>query len=70
MNVGNWIRKRGQVSSDATAIIFEDNRKQGKPTCRFTYRQLNERVNRLANVLLQKGISKGDRVATFCYNCN
>lgn len=70
MNVGDWIKKRGQISADDTAIIFEDNRKEGKPTCRFSYKELNERVNRLANVLLEKGICKGDRVATFCYNCN
>ena len=70
MNVGDWIRKRGQISSDHTAVIFEDSRREGKPTYRFTYRELNERVNRLANALLEKGICKGDRVATFCYNCN
>jgi len=70
MNVGDWIRKRGQISADHTAVIFEDNRKEGKPTYTFTYRELNERVNRLANALLEKGICKGDRVATFCYNCN
>ena len=70
MNVGDWIRKRSQISSDLTAVIFEDNRSKGKPTYRFTYTQLNERVNRLAHVLQEKGVSKGDRVATFCYNCN
>ncbi len=70
MNVGDWIRKRGQISSDVTAVVFEDNRREGNPTCRFTYKQLNERVNRLAHVLLEKGITKGDRVAAFCYNCN
>jgi len=70
MNVGDWIRKRGQISCEETAVIFEDNRKEGKPTYTFSYKELNERVNRLANALLEKGICKGDRVATFCYNCN
>jgi fatty-acyl-CoA synthase len=71
MNIGDWIRKRCQISPHHTAIIFEDNRKQGEPTTyRFTYRELNARVNRLANALLGKGIGKGDRVATFCYNCH
>jgi len=63
MNVGDWIRKRGQISCDETAVIFEDNRREGKPTYRFTYKELNERVNRLANALLEKGIRKGDRVS-------
>ena len=29
MNVGDWIRKRGQISCDETAVIFEDNRREG-----------------------------------------
>ena len=37
---------------------------------KFTYKQLNERVNRLSNALLNKGIGKGDRVAILSYNCN
>ena len=70
MNVGDWIKKRGQMSSDKTAIIFEDNRREHEPTRIFTYKELNERVNRIANFLLAKGIKKGDRVAVLCYNCN
>jgi acyl-CoA synthetase (AMP-forming)/AMP-acid ligase II len=62
MNVGDWIRKRGQISCDETTVIFEDNRREGKPTYRFTYKELNEQVNRLANALLEKGIRKGDRI--------
>ena len=30
---------------------------------RYTYRQFNERVNRLGNALLEQGVSKGDKVA-------
>lgn len=37
---------------------------------RFTYRELNERVNRLAHALQQQGIRKGDKVAFMLLNCN
>ena len=61
MNVGNWIRKRSILSPNKTAIIFEDQK--------ITYSEINERVNRLANALLNRGIKKGDRVAALLYNC-
>ncbi|MFH7817849.1 fatty acid--CoA ligase [Neobacillus thermocopriae] len=35
---------------------------------RYTYAQWSERVNRLANALLNEGIKKGDRVSTFMFN--
>ncbi len=36
----------------------------------YTFSQLNDRINRLANALLKLGISKGDRVAMLQVNCN
>ena len=47
---------------DRTAIAFE-----GK---RYTYAQINERVNRLADALNRLGLEKGDRAAIFEVNCN
>ncbi|WP_347488687.1 long-chain-fatty-acid--CoA ligase [Desulfoscipio sp. XC116] len=35
---------------------------------RFTYREWNDQVNRMANGLLKLGIAKGDRVSTFLGN--
>jgi len=35
---------------------------------RFTYKEWNEQVNRLANALLSEGVKKGDRVSTFTFN--
>ncbi len=35
---------------------------------RFTYREWNDEVNRLANALLAEGVRKGDRVSTFLFN--
>ncbi|MEW9050878.1 MAG: fatty acid--CoA ligase [Neobacillus sp.] len=35
---------------------------------RYTYKEWNEQVNRLANALLKEGVRKGDRVSTFMFN--
>lgn len=35
---------------------------------RYTYKEWSEEVNKLANVLLDHGIRKGDRVTTYLYN--
>lgn len=47
---------------DREAIVFEETR--------LTYRQLNERVNRFANLLVSKGYKKGDRLAILSENTN
>ena len=36
---------------------------------RMTYRELNEKVNQFANLLIQEGIKPGDRVALYLPNC-
>lgn len=35
----------------------------------LTYAEWNERANRLANALIQQGLTQGDRVAVLAYNC-
>ncbi|MBI3742858.1 MAG: AMP-binding protein, partial [Chloroflexi bacterium] len=50
------------VATDRNAIIFE-----GK---NFTYGNVQERSNRLANTLQEMGVQKGDRVALIEVNCN
>lgn len=35
---------------------------------RFTYKEWEGQINRLANALLQEGVKKGDRVSTFLFN--
>jgi fatty-acyl-CoA synthase len=61
MNVGDWITKRMILSPNKIAIISDEKE--------ITYRELNERVNCLANALLNNGIHKGDRAAVLLYNC-
>ncbi|WP_031328213.1 acetate--CoA ligase [Rhodobacter capsulatus] len=47
-----------------TAIIFEpDDPKE--PARHITYKELSEKVNRMANVLLSQGIMRGDRVVIY-----
>jgi long-chain acyl-CoA synthetase len=36
---------------------------------KMTYRELNEKVNQFANLLLQEGVKPGDRVALYLPNC-
>ncbi|HEX7371889.1 MAG TPA: AMP-binding protein, partial [Thermodesulfobacteriota bacterium] len=47
---------------DKLAVVSGDRR--------YTYREFNERVNRLANALLKKGVQKGDKVAYLLNNCS
>lgn len=49
---------------DKTAIIFEPNDPQEEAQ-HITYKQLHERVCKMANVLKDQGIKKGDRVCVY-----
>ena len=62
MNTTELLTIAGAIVPDRTAIIFEGER--------FTYEQLQERVNRLANALSDLGVGSGDRVAIMQVNCH
>ena len=62
MNTTDFLSIASAICPDKEAIIFEDKR--------YTFSQLNDRANRLANGLLKLGIQKGDRVALLAVNCN
>jgi len=62
MNTADFLNIATSICPDKVAIVFE-----GK---RYTFSQLNERVNRLANALSNLGVSKDDRVAMLQVNCN
>ena len=49
---------------DKTAILFEPNNPDEKAQ-HITYGELHERVNRMANVFVEAGIGKGDRVCIY-----
>ena len=60
MNMGIHLTRSAKWFSERTAVVFQD--------VRLTYREFNERVNRLANGLISLGLKKGDRVAFFSSN--
>ena len=60
----NCIDRHLRTRGNKTAIIFEPNNPD-EEALHITYKQLHERVNRLANVLTNKGIKKGDRVCIY-----
>ena len=60
--IGNWAKKRATLTPNHEAIFDNIEKKL------YTYNDLNLRANKLARVLLNEGISKGDRVAMFSTN--
>ncbi|MCP5094361.1 MAG: acyl--CoA ligase [Chloroflexi bacterium] len=61
VNIGSLLPRHAVYRPHQTAVIFQDHR--------LTYVQFNKRVNRLANVLHDMGLRKGDKVATILPNC-
>ncbi|MDZ4165330.1 MAG: AMP-binding protein [Smithellaceae bacterium] len=60
MNIGGLLARNARYRPEKLALIFENQR--------FTYREYNQNVNRLANALVDMGIRKGDKVATLLVN--
>lgn len=58
---GEFLDGKAQRNSDQVYMYFEDQA--------VSYRQLRERVSRIANSLLDMGIRKGDKVAVMMSNC-
>ena len=58
--IGFWLTQREKLSGEREALV------QGQR--RLTYQELNRRVNRLAQWLLQAGLKQGDRCAYLAYN--
>src|ERR1700675_3982691 len=61
MNIGSLPARHARYRPDHTAIVFKEHR--------LSFHEFNRRVNRLANALLDLGISKGDKIATILPNC-
>lgn len=61
-NIGHLLTKRAAITPNKEAFVeWERGR-------RFTFSQLNSRANGIANALLARGITPGDRVATLLKN--
>jgi acyl-CoA synthetase (AMP-forming)/AMP-acid ligase II len=61
MNLGTLLPKHARCRPDHLAMVVGEDR--------LTFRQLNARVNRLANALVAAGLGKGDKLATVLPNC-
>ena len=62
MNTTDFLNIANAICPERDCIVFE-----GK---RWTYAQMNERVNRSANALIRLGIERGDRIGLLHVNCN
>lgn len=60
MLLGEMLARNARKHPDLEGIIFKDQR--------ITYRELDERVNRLAQALLSQGLKKGDTVGLLMPN--
>ena len=61
MLLGDLLIRNVRKFPHKEAVVFEDTR--------YTFSQLNRRVNSLANGLMGIGVRKGDRVAVLANNC-
>ncbi|MBT3536817.1 MAG: long-chain-fatty-acid--CoA ligase [Rhodospirillaceae bacterium] len=61
-NVGLYLGKRAHMNPNVEAIVDVGSDR------RFTFREVDDRANAIANALLAKGIKKGDRVAILMMN--
>src|SRR3712207_4202876 len=56
----DFLRRSAYMFPDKTAVVYGERR--------YTYGELEERVNRLVSRLRDAGLQKGDRVAFLCPN--
>jgi long-chain acyl-CoA synthetase len=63
MTIGDLLARNARKFPDKTAVVSDGE-------VSLTYRTVNERVNRLALVLLAMGVDKGDRIGVLTHNCH
>jgi len=61
VNASDGLRISAWKYPEKTAVVYFDKG--------YTYAELDERVNRLANGLLERGFKRGDKIAYLVYNC-
>lgn len=60
MDLGGLVARNARMVPDKEGVIYEANR--------YTWRQVNERVNTVAHALIAAGVQKGDKVAMWMFN--
>lgn len=61
MNLGTVFRRHARYRPDHTAVVVGEQR--------LTHLEFNRRINKLAHVMLESGITQGAKVATVLPNC-
>lgn len=61
MAIGDFLTKHTLYRPNKVAAIIDD--------IPYTYKYINDRSNKLANFLVEKGIKKGDRISVILLNC-
>ena len=60
-DIGRIATKRARLTPGKPALIYED-----RPV---TYKEINDNANRVANLLKEMGVKKGDRISVMLLNC-
>lgn len=60
MDLGDLVRRNAAMVPDKEGVIYEDKR--------YTWKEVNEKVNAVANTLVKGGLKKGDKVAMWMLN--
>ncbi len=60
MNLGELVARNARMLPDKEALVYEERR--------FTWFEVNERVNAIANTFIELGLKKGDKVAMWMFN--
>lgn len=63
--MGDGLRRSSLRYPNKDALIYYYS--DGK-NVRYTYKRLNEKVNRVANGLLNRGVGKGDKISVISHN--
>ena len=61
-NIGLYLSKRAHLNPDMEAVVDPATSR------RFTYDEIDQRANRVANAIKELGVGKGDRVALLLMN--
>jgi long-chain acyl-CoA synthetase len=62
MIIGDLLARNARKFPDKMAVVSEEG-------VSMSFRAFNDRVNRLAGALLQRGMKKGDRIGVLVHNC-
>ncbi len=60
MDLGGLVARNARTVPDKEGLIYDDKR--------YTWKEVNEKVNTISNTLLKKGLKKGDKVAMWMFN--